>query len=117
MMSKVYLYKIKSENKWIRAIPPVLIIAAVLIAFIYGFSGMPGTASDENLAMTERAVRTALVNCYAIEGFYPQSFSYLEENYGLRVDHDKYFIFYNFVSWNMIPSVRVVPIDGGIYVN
>jgi len=118
-MEKVYLYKIKSENRLIRLIPPVLIIAAVLIAFIYGFSGIPGTAGDENLAITERSIRIALVNCYAIEGFYPQNLSYLEENYGLQIDYTKYFVFYDLFNWNMIPSVRVVPIavDGGVYVN
>ena len=116
-MVTVHLYNVKREYRLIRHVPHILIIAALIAAFIYGISGMPGTASAENLAMTERAIHSALVNCYAIEGFYPLSLSYLEEHYGLRVDYEKYVVMYSALGSNVMPSVRIVMLDDGAEIN
>ena len=41
------------------------------------------------------AIRRASVQCYAIEGRYPPSVEYLEENYGIQIDRDRYNVFYS----------------------
>jgi hypothetical protein len=51
----------------------------------------------------------AAIRCCAIEGSYPLSLSRLEEDYGLRINHDDYVITYEAYASNMAPSVVVVP--------
>ena len=61
----------------------------------------------ENFNILQDAIIKSAVQCYAIEGFYPPDIKYLENNYGLLVDHDKYFISYNVFASNIIPEVEV----------
>ena len=113
---KAHIFNVKRKGNLKRLIPQIAVAGAVLAFFIYGFSTVPEAAGNENLLMTERAIRTALINCYAIEGHYPQMLAYLEEHYGLYVDYKKYVVFYDIIGSNIIPSVRVVPLeasDGG----
>ena len=53
------------------------------------------------------AIRRASVQCYAIEGRYPPSVDYLEENYGILIDRDKYDVFYSGFASNFMPDITV----------
>jgi predicted urease superfamily metal-dependent hydrolase len=108
---KAHIYTCKTEKGAVKVAIQLCIAGGIVFALVYGFLNISETAESENLAMTERAVRAALVNCYAIEGFYPTELSYLEEHYGLRIDHGKYIILYDFVFANFMPSVRIIPIS------
>lgn len=63
--------------------------------------------SKESLKILKDAILRSAVQCYAIEGFYPPNTKYLENNYGLLVDHDKYFISYSVFASNIAPQVEV----------
>ena len=45
---------------------------------------------------------------FAIEGRYPPSVEYLEENYGVQIDHDKYNVFYDGFASNIMPEITVI---------
>ena len=47
------------------------------------------------------------VVCYALEGSYPDEVSYLEQNYGVVIDHAKYNVFYQSLGSNLKPEVAV----------
>ena len=47
------------------------------------------------------------MQCYAIEGRYPPSVDYLEENYGILIDRDKYDVFYSGFASNFMPDITV----------
>ena len=57
-------------------------------------------------------VRNAILNsakqCCAIEGAYPSSLAYLEENYGLVVNRSDYAITYEVFADNVMPNVVVL---------
>ncbi len=64
--------------------------------------------SGERGAETLRdAIRRASVQCYAIEGRYPPSVEYLEENYGIKIDKDRYDVFYSGFASNFMPDITV----------
>jgi len=107
-----HIYSTGRKKTVAKAALQVIVIAAVLFLFIYGFSNTSSSADAEKQVMTERAIRNALISCYAIEGMYPQNLSYLEENYGLVIDHQRFVIFYDIFGSNIYPSVRVVPVGG-----
>lgn len=64
-------------------------------------------SDEESYSILSDAIIRSAVQCYAIEGFYPPNIEYLESNYGLLVDHDKYFVSYNVFASNIIPEVQV----------
>ena len=51
-------------------------------------------SDEESYKILSDAIIRSAVQCFAIEGFYPPDIEYLENNYGLLVDHNKYFVSY-----------------------
>jgi hypothetical protein len=88
----------------------ILSVAVVIIfaAFLYMSVDNAQKGSDNEMyeILTDAITRSA-VQCYAIEGFYPPDIEYLEENYGLVVNHDKYVISYNVFASNIMPEIEV----------
>jgi hypothetical protein len=64
-------------------------------------------SGEESHKILSDAIIRSAVQCYAIEGFYPPDIEYLENNYGLLVDHNKYFVSYSVFASNIIPEVQV----------
>lgn len=54
------------------------------------------------------AVIRAAVACYAVEGAYPTSLEYLEEHYGLAINHDDFIVSYDVFASNIVPTVDVL---------
>ena len=63
---------------------------------------------SENLSIIESGVRRAATECYAVEGFYPDSLQYLIDNYDLHIDENECIVHYSPVSSNIMPEIRVI---------
>ncbi len=111
----MHIYPVRHGKTVRRIVLPLAITAAVAALFIYGIARVSRSAAREQQAVTEHAIQRALVNCYAIEGVYPADLAYLEEHYGLRIDHDRFVIDYDSFASNIRPAVRVVPRGEGRY--
>lgn len=86
------------------------ILIVLLIAFMYrAVDKAQVKRDDEGLEVLSQAIMKSAVQCYALEGFYPPNIQYLEDNYGLLVNHDKYFISYRVFASNIMPEVDVFP--------
>lgn len=71
---------------------------------------MPISGSMTEMSVAPTAmVRKAAMQCAAVEGAYPARLSYLEEHYGLIVNHQDYAVTYEAFASNVPPSVVVVP--------
>ena len=57
------------------------------------------------------AVLQGAVQCYALEGFYPEDLTYLKEHYGLTYDPEKYVVSYEVIGSNLMPDVAVIPLQ------
>jgi len=86
----------------------VALAALALSAGLFAASRMDGVASDEQTAQLRRDIMRAAVTCYAIEGRYPQSLSYISENYGVHIDSSRYIVTYDLLGGNVAPSVSVL---------
>ena len=82
----------------------VIIISVVLIAGIF-YIGKLG--NDQGIKLTREAVMRTVVECYAIEGIYPPSVKYMEDNYNLNYDNTKYYIHYDSFASNIMPTIEV----------
>lgn len=89
----------------------LLLFLAVLFFFLFGVRAMESKSEEESLASLRNAIQRACVQCYAIEGRYPPSVEYLEENYGVRIDRDRYNVFYNGFASNVMPEIVINPIE------
>lgn len=82
--------------------------AAVLAILLLAVSNLEGGRADEGRRQLENAIRRAAVTCYATEGVYPPTLSYLEEHYGIQVDTDQYTVYYDAFAENLMPDITVL---------
>ncbi len=86
----------------------VVIFLAALCVFWYGFSHISQANDTQNLQTMRAAIRKSIVSCYAIEGVYPPDVRYLENHYGIVINHSRYIVRYDFAGANIMPSVEVL---------
>ncbi len=86
----------------------LLLFAVVFIACLIGFTSMNTRLQEEQLQILQDAVTRDITRCYAEEGSYPESLSYLKEHYGLTYDEDKYFVDYQPLGSNILPDVTII---------
>ncbi|MCI8862552.1 MAG: hypothetical protein HFI20_08720 [Lachnospiraceae bacterium] len=103
----MHLYKRKRKHviRW----AAVLGIFFCAVVFLHvGSSRMEKTARSEQQELLTDVINQAVVNCYAMEGRYPESMQYLIENYGIQVDFDQYAVSYEIFAENIKPRVKVI---------
>ena len=98
--------KLASKHRYLTAIilAAVIIIAAVLL--------WAGARTEDRMADQTGSIRDAVysraLQCYVIEGAYPESLDYLVENYGLAVNTEDYRIIYIPYAENLPPEIKVI---------
>lgn len=91
----------------------------IKILVLIGILGLTFSLSSNLYEKTEKdkteelkkTIQTASIECYAVEGMYPPSIEYLEENYGIQIDRNKYNVFYSGFASNMLPDITVVEVE------
>lgn len=100
-------------KRLLRFLLPALVLLAGLPLCLGTLSQTLGErAAEESLALVEENVRRAAVQCYALEGAYPQSFDYLARRYGVAVDESRCRVDYIYIGSNLMPDITVVPLTG-----
>ncbi len=84
----------------------VLFIAAA-VWFVVSVNNAGSASEEKQTEAVYRTIMNGAALCYSIEGEYPPSLEYLEENYGVRVDKSKYAIDYSYFGANIRPTVTV----------
>lgn len=91
-----------------RFLPLLAFLVAVPLVLAL-FAGSIGPRADqEAMTLLSDSVRRAAVECYALEGAYPRDVAYLEEHYGVRVDHERYRVDYVYIGSNLTPDITVL---------
>lgn len=88
----------------------VFLVLFVLLASLFS-AGAGDKVQEKQLEFLEEAVQRSAVQCYALEGRFPDNVSYLEENYGLIIDHENYAVYYESMGGNLLPQIRVIPLE------
>ena len=91
---------------------PLLAFILILCFILYGISSISANSAQREQEELEQAIYRDVVHCYASEGFYPPSLSYLKEHYGLTWREDRYFIDYQPIGPNLMPDVTVIRLGG-----
>ena len=101
------MYSDKKKHTLPVALAAVIAAAAIILMLFSIFRPDQEVASQGTENIRYAVLRCAR-QCFAVEGVYPPSLAYLEENYGLTVNHKNYYIVYSAFASNLPPSVRVV---------
>lgn len=106
-MAQKRFVKKKSRALW-RRLLPIAFTIAVLCAFSFSVSSLSNTAGAEQKRNLEAALRRGIMQCYALEGFYPPSLQYLLDNYPIYYDKEAFYIDYLTIGQNIYPTVSVI---------
>lgn len=92
--------------RWISL--PAIAFVILFALFIKGVSSVSDTTYEKQEESLHTAIERSVVQCYAVEGTYPPSLSYLEEHYGLTYDHNLFFIDYQVYGSNIYPDITIL---------
>lgn len=87
----------------------ILIIASVALVVLFSVADYRDNALEKQLNQVKDTVMSSVVQCYALEGAYPPNLEYLQKNYGLQMDTDRYIYHYERFASNILPNVQVFP--------
>ena len=85
----------------------LLAIVAVLVLAVLLVNRISASQEKAEAEIVKDAVVNAALTCYAVEGAYPDSVDYLRQHYRLAYDEDRYVVFYDVFSSNLIPTIDV----------
>lgn len=105
------LFNIKKEKHSLTAYLPILLLALILIVFILFSDSFRDSNLKQEKDILQKALDRNITQCYALEGSYPSSLTYLEENYGLIYNKEHFFIDYQYIGGNLRPDVTILERD------
>lgn len=101
------MYFDKKRRRW-----PYLALAVITVVVVLGLYFQMVRVSGQDLeeegaSALKAAVERSALQCYAVEGAYPVDVAYLEENYGLQINREDFYVNYDAFASNLPPDVRV----------
>ncbi len=90
-----------------RILAVLVAVTVILLLGVLLFTRMDLDMNRQAVESLRKNVTEACVQCYAIEGTYPESISYLEQYYGIRYDGSKYIVSLETGSENQLPDVQI----------
>lgn len=95
----------------IRKLLAVFFFCMIIGLFLSGLASVSRITAGNEEESLKRSILQSAVHCYATQGFYPDSIDYLEKNYGITYDKEKYLVSYEAVGSNIMPDITVFSID------
>lgn len=97
------------RHRRMRRVVAVVLVLALAALLWAGWTAAQHSMREQAASSVRTAILDAAMQCCAIEGAYPQSLAYLEDQYGLRINREAYAVTYEAFAGNVPPSVMVVP--------
>lgn len=88
-----------------------VILLLTLLAIVVTCLLIPPTRrglQQQQISAIRQTVLQSAAQCYAVEGVYPKNIAYLEDHYGLILNHRRYIITYDAFASNLPPQVAVL---------
>jgi hypothetical protein len=100
----------KDRSLLVELLLPIAFFLVIAGLFVWNLGSIDRATEVEALTAVNQAITRAAVQCYAIEGRYPASVEYMENNYGLSIDRERYIVHYERFAENLMPDIRVLSI-------
>jgi len=89
-----------------------LLIGFVMVYMVISMVKFSDDTSDTQTKSIVEIIQKAAVQCYALEGEYPPDVEYLRDNYGVIMDTDKYYFYYDAaLGSSIMPDIAVIAKD------
>ncbi len=89
-----------------------VVAAVVVVLLMLGAVGLYGLIdrdlNEQAAAALRQTVIDAAIQCYAVEGKYPESLDVLEQEYGVQINHARFIVTYDVFASNQLPDVTVL---------
>ncbi|MEI8216908.1 MAG: hypothetical protein WCF96_07395 [Eubacteriales bacterium] len=103
----------KDKTSYLRELALPIVISVLLLLFlVFGLNEARNSADKEGYSYLQNAINRASIECYAVEGMYAPNIAYLENHYGLIIDHKKYIVHYEAFASNIMPDITVIDLSG-----
>ena len=99
------------NNSKMNIVVSLLLFIGILVLFLTTISKTAERSVEEQQRYLEEAVEQSLLQCYVTEGRYPESFSYLENKYGIIYDKELFRVDYRVYGSNLYPEVKVLVLE------
>lgn len=91
-----------------RALIGVLCALTAALTAAFAAKQIGAKMTEQEIKLLGEQVRQAAVDCYASEGYFPQSVNHLVEHYGLVYDQERYLVRYDAFASNVMPDIDVI---------
>jgi hypothetical protein len=102
------MFSVPKEKKSVAHLIPLFLLIAVLILFVYATANLSDTNETREQEIVTTALNRSITQCYALEGTYPPSLSYLQQHYGFTYNTNHFFIDYQYIGGNLRPDVTII---------
>lgn len=99
-----------TKKKTIRKILIIPLLLLFICIISTSWSRVENSFEDNDVKLAEETVKSYALQCYALEGSYPETIDYLTENYTLSLNKDKYVYHYDYIGSNIMPDISVFAI-------
>ena len=86
----------------------LLITLGIFILFILQIQNITHLTKQQQRINLEKAISRDIIQCYALEGYYPTDLNYIEEHYGLTYNKSEFFIDYQIEGENIKPTFTII---------
>ena len=107
------MYVDKKQKRWQWVVLAVLLVILAVVIHIQVNVASRQHIEEQSAAAVLAAVERSALQCYVVEGVYPPNLAYLEEHYGLQINHEDYIVSYDVFASNLPPEIRVRSREGG----
>lgn len=91
-----------------QAILSIVLFFLMLVLFLFLTGETEKISAEEECKLLAESIERNVMQCYVLEGRYPDSIEYLEENYGVTYDKNVYRVDYIIYGSNMKPEIDIV---------
>ena len=105
------IHEIKKGSRDRATFISVALFIVIIVLFLLAVSFTSKGSVDEQKEILSEAIDKGIMQCYITEGRYPESFEYLQENYGIVYDEDMFRVDYVVYGTNMKPDVTIIQLE------
>lgn len=85
-----------------------MITIIFFIVLIFQIQNIAVLTKKQQQINLEKALSRDIIECYALEGYYPPNLNYIEEHYGLSYNKSEFFIDYQIEGENIKPTFTII---------
>ena len=103
---------LKKKNRMVTVATIFAVAIFCIITFVVGImvQNFSKKSTEMERISIQRSISQATALCYAVEGVYPPSLQYLQDNYNIYIDTNNYIVHYEVFASNIFPEILVFSI-------